>query len=182
MCQIVVYCNYLAECEDFKQDENCVRKDNSVCYSAFFEEMPLHQTIHTLPSRTGVYAIAIEDGKLLVVQQQKGPHIGKWDLPGGQIEFGETIEEALRRELLEEVNLTFATYELWDNLTAVTRGVDAQGAPYDLHQIALVYCVDGLSPADQKTSELPYAWVSLNQLDPEQASPFVQAIIQQFDF
>jgi ADP-ribose pyrophosphatase YjhB (NUDIX family) len=144
----------------------------------FSKEYCLDQQI----SRTGVYAVALQDGKLLLVQQRKGPHAGKWDLPGGKMEFGETVEETLRRELLEEVGLKFEIYTPWDNLTAVTPGVDAKGTPYHLHQIGLIYRIGDLSEAGTYEHELQYAWISLAQLDPSEVSPFVLAVIQRVDF
>lgn len=52
-------------------------------------------------------AALIQDptGKILLVQQQK-KQSGYWLLPGGGIEFGESGEEALKRELNEELSLT----------------------------------------------------------------------------
>ena len=50
----------------------------------------------------GVYGILVREGKVLFIKKARGPYIGKYDLPGGGINFGETIADALRREILEE--------------------------------------------------------------------------------
>jgi len=44
-------------------------------------------------------------GEILLVKSQKWPGINKYTMPGGHIEIGETIEEALKREIKEEVGL-----------------------------------------------------------------------------
>lgn len=44
-----------------------------------------------------------EDGKMLLVRSPKLP--GAWSVPGGHVELGESLEEALKRETKEEVNL-----------------------------------------------------------------------------
>lgn len=47
----------------------------------------------------------MRDGRLLVVQRGRGVGVGRWSLPGGRVEPGETLAEAVRRELLEETAL-----------------------------------------------------------------------------
>lgn len=48
----------------------------------------------------------IRDGtSILLVERKRPPHQGCWSLPGGGVELGETVEEALRREVREETGL-----------------------------------------------------------------------------
>ncbi len=118
-----------------------------------------------IASRTGVYGVAMQNQQLLLVKQFQGPHRGKWDLPGGGIEAGETIEEALQRELREEVAMTFASMTFFANFTAVTKKA--------FHQIGLVYLIDELSSLIPQGSEMEYAWIDPNQLSANIISPFV---------
>lgn len=53
----------------------------------------------------GVYGICVHDNKLLVIQKNGGPYINRYDLPGGNLETGESLEEALEREFHEETGL-----------------------------------------------------------------------------
>jgi len=46
-----------------------------------------------------------KDGEVLLVRSHKWPGVNKYTMPGGHIEIGETIEEALKREVKEEVGL-----------------------------------------------------------------------------
>lgn len=62
----------------------------------------------------GAYALVIENEKILLLKKGTGPYAGKLDLPGGTIEFCETPEEALKRELLEEVGIEVESYNLFD--------------------------------------------------------------------
>jgi mutator protein MutT len=62
----------------------------------------------------GAYALIVEDNSILLIKKNGGPYHGKLDLPGGTIEFGERPEDALKRELLEEVGIEIKEYNLFD--------------------------------------------------------------------
>lgn len=62
----------------------------------------------------GAYGLVINDNKILLIKKSGGPYDGKLDLPGGTIEFCEKPEDALKRELLEEVGIEVSEYELFD--------------------------------------------------------------------
>lgn len=56
--------------------------------------------------KVGVGAVVVgQDGKVLLVKRRFEPSAGYWSLPGGHVEPGETLEEAVLRELLEETGL-----------------------------------------------------------------------------
>lgn len=66
---------------------------------------------HKFPFTIRVYGLLIHEGKLLITEE-------KWfdtrmiKLPGGGLEFGESPEECLRREFMEECNITLTDTEL----------------------------------------------------------------------
>ena len=62
----------------------------------------------------GSYALILKDNQILLIKKSGGPYDGKLDLPGGTIEFCETPEDALKRELMEEVGIEINEYELFD--------------------------------------------------------------------
>jgi len=55
--------------------------------------------------RVAVGAIALSDDRLLMIRRGHGPAGGKWSVPGGKIEHGELVAEAVVRELAEETGL-----------------------------------------------------------------------------
>lgn len=52
-----------------------------------------------------VGAVIVQDERLLLVQRANDPGAGRWAVPGGHVEPGETLAEAARREVLEETGL-----------------------------------------------------------------------------
>jgi 8-oxo-dGTP diphosphatase len=64
-------------------------------------------------------------GQVVLVRRGKPPREGQWSIPGGRIEWGETIEEALLREIMEETGLTVQVERLIDVVDFVAR--DASG-------------------------------------------------------
>lgn len=53
----------------------------------------------------GVGAVVVRDGKVLLIRRGKRPLRGRWMVPGGTVELGETLEQALVRETREETGL-----------------------------------------------------------------------------
>ncbi len=53
-----------------------------------------------------VGGIVVQNGKLLLVKRGRPPNEGRWSIPGGSIEEGETAEAAVTREVLEETGIT----------------------------------------------------------------------------
>lgn len=56
----------------------------------------------------GVGAVVVDDGRLLMVKRAKDPGRGLWSVPGGHVEVGEYLGDAVRREVLEETALEIA--------------------------------------------------------------------------
>jgi 8-oxo-dGTP diphosphatase len=56
----------------------------------------------------GCGAAILRDGRLLLVKRFKPPEAGCWSLRGGKVDFGERVEDAVRREIAEELGVDIA--------------------------------------------------------------------------
>jgi 8-oxo-dGTP diphosphatase len=63
-----------------------------------------------------VAAIIIKDNKIFATQRGYGEFKDGWEFPGGKIEAGETPEEALKREIREELNTEISVDEFFINI------------------------------------------------------------------
>ncbi|MGE0282584.1 MAG: NUDIX hydrolase [Rhizobiaceae bacterium] len=79
-----------------------------------------------------VSVAAVRDGKVLLVKRGRSPSKGLYAFPGGRVEPGETLEEAARRELLEETGVI--AHDLKPLLVVNIPPSPREGAPgYELH-------------------------------------------------
>jgi mutator protein MutT len=75
----------------------------------------------------GVGAVVLDaDNRVLLVKRGHAPLQGEWSLPGGAVETGETLEGALRRELLEETGLSVEVGPVVEVLDRIERTPDGR--------------------------------------------------------
>jgi len=71
--------------------------------------MALHQSrsAREYPERpiVGIGAVIVDAGGVVLIRRRFEPLAGRWSLPGGALELGETLEAAVAREMLEETGL-----------------------------------------------------------------------------
>ncbi|MCA1832357.1 MAG: NUDIX hydrolase [Actinomycetota bacterium] len=84
----------------------------------------------------GVGAIVMHEGAILLVKRGREPSRGQWSLPGGRVQTGETLYEALAREVREETAIEITI----DGLCGVAERIlrDDEGA-VEFHYVILDY-------------------------------------------
>lgn len=86
--------------------------------------------------RVAVGAIIFEQNKVLLVKRKNSPARGMWAIPGGKVRWGETLKQALKREIKEEVHVEIEPDRLFKVIELVPERDYA-----DFHYIILDYLV-----------------------------------------
>ena len=109
--------------------------------------------IRTYPQRPflAVSAAIVRDGKVLVVRRARRPALAIYTLPGGVVETGETLTEAVMREVREETALAIEPIALAGHREVIMR--DAQGA-VERHFVILCFAARWLSGEPVLNDEL----------------------------
>lgn len=105
------------------------------------------------------------DGLVLFLRRQKNPGKGKLGLPGGFVDVGETIEEALQRELLEEVNLTAASMEYLGSFTNEYHYRDLTYPVADLFFICRVNAFESIQAQASEVASFEFLQPTEKELD-----------------
>lgn len=84
--------------------------------------------MRTFPERPilGVGAVIVKDGCVLLVRRAHEPLKGEWSLPGGAVETGEILHEAVAREVREETGLEVSVGPLVDVVDRVHHAPDGR--------------------------------------------------------
>lgn len=112
-----------------------------------------------LPTRpyVGIGIILLRGDDVLLIKRGKPPGLGRWSLPGGRQELGETAEAAARRELREETGLVCGELRLAGYADAIHR--DAQGR-IEFHYTILDFCglyAGGTARAGDDAADIAWA-------------------------
>lgn len=111
----------------------------------------------------GVGAIIFRNSEVLLVRRGAEPARGKWSIPGGLMEVGEEVEEAVRREIREETGLEI---EIGGLVEVINRVVRDEGGRVQFHYVLLDYWCrhrGGEPRADSDISEA--CWMPMTALD-----------------
>ena len=96
----------------------------------------------------GVGGVIIENGRALLIRRGSEPLLGEWSIPGGMLELGETLEEGVARELLEETGLVVRVIELIEVFDRIylesTAGAQEQKRPR-FHYVIVDYLCERLA-------------------------------------
>jgi 8-oxo-dGTP diphosphatase len=110
----------------------------------------------------GVGAIIFRGDEVLLVKRGRPPALGKWSIPGGLVELGESLGEAVRREVLEETGLEVKVIDL---VAALDRVIPDTEGRLEYHYILLDFLCEIIGGQTRAASDVDECmFVSLKDL------------------
>jgi len=88
----------------------------------------------------GVGAVVFRGNDVLVIRRGKAPLIGQWSIPGGSLHAGERLEDAARREVMEETGVNIRLFGLIGVFEALPKMRDGEG--YLRHMLMIDYAAE----------------------------------------
>ena len=127
----------------------------------------------------GVYGVCVREGRILCIRKTRGPYRGRFDLPGGTPEEGESLVETLRREMLEETGFQVSAIhqntirDVFVTIPEIAR----------VHHEFVLFTIDieeknaqtveVFVTSEEKNDSKGIVWVSLEEVSLTNASPLV---------
>jgi 8-oxo-dGTP diphosphatase len=109
----------------------------------------------------GVGGVVVREGRVLLARRGKEPLFGRWVVPGGTVELGETLEQALVREMEEETGLRVEPV----GILAVFDRIEREGDRVARHNVIVDYLCDWRAGEARAGSDaLEVAWAAAAEL------------------
>jgi 8-oxo-dGTP diphosphatase len=120
----------------------------------------------------GVGGIALDGGSILLVRRGTAPSEGLWSVPGGRLEWGETMAEAVRREVLEETGLDVVVGRVAGVVERIYEG---------FHYVIVDYFVEVVGGTLQAGGDVRDArWVAVAEVEALPLAPGVAQALRDF--
>lgn len=128
-------------------------------------------------SHIGVYGIYIKNNAVLLIKKSRGPYKGMYDLPGGRMEPGETMEEGLKREFIEEVGCEIVSQTFLSENEYMTP--DYMGKPFRHFGTYFIVTLssDNIKTVADGEDSLGAEFISIDYLDNVEISSIAKPMI-----
>lgn len=117
----------------------------------------------------------VRDGKALIIKRAHEPRKGEWSLPGGLLELGESLQDAVRREIKEETSLDIDVGPVIETFDRVHRD-DAGRIRYHFVIIDFVCWPGDGEPVPGSDAE-DVAWVTAQEIDAYRVNSHAKDVI-----
>ena len=130
----------------------------------------------------GVGGVVIERARALLIKRGSEPLLGQWSIPGGTLELGESLEQGVKRELLEETGLEVEVLEMIETFDRIfldpAAKVEDRSRP-KYHYVIVDYLCErlgGEARAGSDVTEIAYATES--ELEKFHLTPTATRVLQ----
>jgi mutator protein MutT len=127
----------------------------------------------------GVGGIIFHEDQVLLIKRGMEPSLGQWSIPGGAVHVGETLEEAVRREILEETHLEVEVLTLAKVLDRIFHDPEGRVVYHYVLVDFLCRCKAGELKSDTDAQDARF--VSLQDLPSYQIAPITLEVIHRAD-
>ncbi len=116
----------------------------------------------------GVGAVILRSSNILLEKRGNEPARGQWTIPGGVVEVGESLKQAVKRETEEETGLKLEKAELIDVVDQVH--LDAEGC-IEYHYVIIDYIVEASGESKAASDAAEIRWVRLEDVESYDLTP-----------
>ena len=121
---------------------------------------PQRHFVHYDNPAVTAFAFVERSGRYLVLERGQEPYRGRWELPGGFVEAGESPAEAVRREIFEETGLRIET----PNIVGAYTSRYGDGGKWTVD--VAFHCQASAGKLSLSAESSDAAWVSIEQMPP----------------
>lgn len=125
---------------------------------------------HTDPGVGCGAAIFNHKTELLLIQRLKAPETGAWGLPGGKIDFGETVKDAIMREIKEELGIDIGLIDP----VYMTEIIDKGDGRHWVSPVYRAHIIKGEPQLMEPHKHGGWGWFDLNDLPANLTTPTLQ--------
>lgn len=121
--------------------------------------------------RVGIGAVIVNDeGKIFLAKRGKDvrEHAGMWETPGGEVEFGETMGEALKREIMEELGVEIEVGEMLD----VVELIDTESGSHTVSSAFVCKIISGTPNIMEPHKCEEIGWFTWKEMEKLSLSPY----------
>jgi 8-oxo-dGTP diphosphatase len=124
----------------------------------------------------GVGAVVVRDGRALIIRRGHEPRKGEWSLPGGHVELGESLTDAVRREIKEETGLQVEPGAIIESFDRIHRDEDGR---IRYHFVIIDYvCHVSTGDAVAGSDASDVAWITAEQIEQYGINPHAATVIR----
>ena len=117
-----------------------------------------------------VAALIVRGGRLLIARRPEGRHMaGRWEFPGGKLEKGESPEDAVEREIREELGLDVRAGRIYQAIAYSYPEKDV---------LLLFYAASVVSGEPRPVEEAEIRWITLEELDEYTFAPVDAMLVE----